>query len=325
MRKIPFSGAAIFQRLMGKEGKKLGTVQSAKSIGCDEWLVGAHLSAAKGPHNAIKTSVEIGANAVGLFLKNQRTWNCPSIPAQHVEQFKKICIENSIDPMRQILPHGSYLVNLGNPDGEKREKSFVGFLDDLKRCELLGIGLYNLHPGSTVGQCTTKESIQYIAEGINRAHKETSFVTIVVENMAGQKNLIGSRFEDLANIIDLVIDKQRIGICLDTCHLFGAGYDIRRGSSFQQVLEEFDRIVGLNYLKGMHLNDSYGTLGSHKDRHANIGKGEIGLEAFRFIMNNPQLKGIPLILETPVKPEIGDVETYKKEIELLKSLYQTNN
>lgn len=292
--------------------------------GTEEWLIGAHLSSAKGCFNAITSSIEIGANACGLFLKNQRTWNCPPLSVDVIRTFREKCIEHGIDQMKQVLPHGSYLVNLANPDAEKRAKSYANFVDDLLRCEQLGIGLYNLHPGSTVGQCTSEESIRFIAESINKAHSETESVTIVLENMAGQGNIIGSRFEDLASVIEQVSNKQRIGICLDTCHLFGAGYDVRTKESFTELMQQFDRTVGLQYLKAMHLNDSLGTLGSCKDRHANIGKGKIGLEAFRFIMNDQMFKGIPLILETPPdeKSNRNGLDTYAQEIALLRSLHE---
>ncbi|CAG8478328.1 5615_t:CDS:2 [Acaulospora colombiana] len=209
-----------------------------------------------------------------------------------------------------------YLINLGNPDKEKREKSYEAFLEDLKRCETLGIHLYNFHPGSSVGKCTIDQSIRHIADCINRAHKETKNVVCVIENMAGSGNVVGSKFEELAKIISLVQDKSRVGVCIDTCHAFAAGYDLRTSKKYDETMTEFSHKIGFQYLRGMHLNDSLTGLGSNRDRHANIGKGYLGLEPFRLIMNDNRLDGIPLILETPVSQD----DEYKKEIELLYEL-----
>ena len=285
-------------------------------------FIGAHLSVANGLFHAVESTAKIGASAVALFLKNQRTWRCPPLPTDdQLQKFSASCKKHSIDASCHILPHGSYLVNLGNPDKEKRERSYSVFLDDLKRCELYGIGLYNLHPGSTVGECALDESICNIAECINRAHAETDSVTVVLETMAGQGNVVGGRFEHFAQIIELVQKKSRVGVCLDTCHMFAAGYDIRSKESFQKVMDEFGRIVGFQYLKGVHLNDSLGAFSSFKDRHANIGKGLIGLEAFEFIMNSPIFDNIPMVLETPVDKSANDLDIYKTEIDLLYSLH----
>lgn len=217
-----------------------------------------------------------------------------------------------------ILPHGSYLVNIGNPDKEKREKSYECFLDDLQRCEQLGIGLYNFHPGSTVGECTIEESITHVAESLNRAHEATSSVVTVVENMAGSGNVLGCNFDQLAQIIAQVRDKTRVGICLDTCHLFASGYDIRTREVYDETMNEFGRRVGFQYLRGLHLNDSKTPLNSKKDRHENIGIGHIGLRAFGFMMRDERLKGIPMVLETPLE------EVWAKEIEVLQRIADTS-
>jgi apurinic endonuclease APN1 len=214
----------------------------------------------------------------------------------------------------QILPHGSYLVNLGNPDKEKRKKSFHQFLSDLQICQHLGIDLFNFHPGSTVGRCERSESIKLIADSINEALSATKEVTCVIENMAGQANTIGRNFEELRGIIELVHDQARVGVCLDTCHLFAAGYDIRTPDQFENVMNDFERIVGFKFLKGVHLNDSKADLGSGKDRHESIGKGKIGVEAFRCIMNDSRFDGIPMVLETP------NPDNWANEIRLLRSL-----
>ena len=234
--------------------------------------VGAHVSAQNGPQNAIKNSHSISGNAFALFLKNQRRWASTPLKAESIKEFHQFMSNYSYD-YKQILPHGSYLINLGNPDAEKRAKSYDALVDDLRRCEQLGIQLYNFHPGSSVGACTSQESIDYLSASINKALSETENVTIVVENMSGQKNVIGSSFEDLAAIIDKVSDKSRIGICIDTCHAFAAGYDLRTKDSFKKVFHKFDEIVGFKYLRAMHLNDSKGALGCALDRHENLGKG----------------------------------------------------
>ncbi|CAG8579470.1 9218_t:CDS:10 [Cetraspora pellucida] len=283
----------------------------------NEKLVGAHVSVSGGIHNAIKYSLIIGANAFAIFLRNQRRWDAQPLNPEHVSMFREGCEENMY-PSGSVLPHGSYLINLGNPDQEKREKSYKAFLEDLKRCEILGLTLYNFHPGSTVGQCTPEESIQHIADCINRAHKETKSVICVVENMAGAGNSVGSKFEELGEIISLVKNKKRVGVCIDTCHTFAAGYDLRTKERYEETMSEFSRHVGFQYLRGMHLNDSLKELGSRVDRHANIGKGYLGLEPFRLIMNDSRMDEIPLILETPVPDD--DLEIYQKEIALLYTL-----
>ncbi|KDR69206.1 hypothetical protein GALMADRAFT_104145 [Galerina marginata CBS 339.88] len=278
------------------------------------WKVGAHVSAAGGVENAVANAAAIGATAFALFLKSQRKWESPPLQDTSVTEFKKRMKEFGYSP-RVVLPHGSYLINLGNPDIEKREKSYACFLDDLKRCEDLGLELYNFHPGSTVGQATLSTSIGHIAECINRAHKETSVVTVVLENMAGAGNIIGSEFSHLAGIIEQVEDKMRVGVCLDTCHAFAAGYDIRTQEGWNSTITKFDHQVGLKYLCGMHLNDSKTTYNSRRDRHENIGLGHLGLLAFQHILTDPCTQNIPLILETPNFEQPAAV--WGKEIEVL--------
>ncbi|OJT12507.1 hypothetical protein TRAPUB_10908 [Trametes pubescens] len=262
------------------------------------WKVGPHVSSAGGVENAITNAASVGANAFAIFLKSQRKWESNALKDESIAKFKERMKTFGYSPS-YILPHGSYLVNLGNPDSEKREKSFACFLDDLKRCEQLGLHLYNFHPGSTVGAGTTEASLALIAECINRAHKETASVVIVLENMAGAGNVIGSRFSDLGGIIKQVRDKTRVGVCLDTCHMYAAGYDITTLEGWRQTMDEFEREVGAQYLRGMHLNDSKGALGSKKDRHENIGQGHLGLRTFAHILGDPRTRDIPLVLETP--------------------------
>lgn len=286
---------------------------------CRKWI-GAHVSISGGLHMAVKHTLAIKGHAFGLFLKNQRRWDSSPLSKSAIDDFHNACQQHDFIHPWNILPHGSYLINLASPDNEKRAKSFDAFLDDLLRCEQLGISLYNFHPGSTTGSCTMSQSIQHVSDSINMAHSKTSKVIVVVENMSGQGNIVGSKFEELASIIDLVKDKTRIGICLDTCHLFAAGYDIRTVNKFDNVMKDFDRIIGLKYLKAIHLNDSKEGLGDHKDRHENIGKGKLGLECFKFIMNDDRFNDIPMILETPVSD--SQPEIYQSEIELLYSLVE---
>lgn len=280
------------------------------------WKIGAHVSAAGGVENAVRNAAMVGANAFALFVKSQRKWDSPPLSAENVDVFTTRMQEFGYSP-KHVLPHGSYLVNLGNPDEAKRQKSFNCFLDDLQRCEQLGLELYNFHPGSTVGQATKEESIALIAECINNAHKATKYITIVIENMAGSGNVIGSQFSELKGIIDHVEDKTRVGVCLDTCHAFAAGYDISTKDGWDATLAAFDTEVGLSYLKGLHLNDSKAALGSKKDRHENIGLGHLGISTFRHIVSDPRTQDIPLILETPT---FEATEIWTKEISALNCL-----
>ncbi|KAF8507294.1 AP endonuclease [Hysterangium stoloniferum] len=283
-----------------------------------DWKVGAHVSAAGGVENSILNAAAISANAFALFVKSQRKWTSEPLSSTSIDLFRARLLAFNYHP-DFILPHGSYLINLGNPDEEKREKSYACFVDDLRRCESLGLTRYNFHPGSTVGATTKEESISYIAACINRAHRETTGVTTVIENMAGSGNILGSKFEEIAQMIELVEDKSRVGA--EKGHTFAAtiaqGYDIRSKEEYETTLSSFERIIGLKYLRGLHLNDSKADLASHKDRHENIGRGKIALSTFGYIMRDPRLKHIPLILETPTS-ENSDV--WKTEIEVLNGL-----
>ncbi|PPQ82818.1 hypothetical protein CVT25_009196 [Psilocybe cyanescens] len=264
------------------------------------WKVGAYVSAAGGVENAVTNAASIGANAFALFLKSQRKWESPPLNQECIVEFKKRMKEYGYDN-RMVLPHGSCLINLGNPDTDKREKSYVCFLDDLKRCEALDLELYNFHPGSTVGETSVDTSLGLIADCINRAHKETNTVIIVLENMAGAGNIIGSDFAHLAGIIKLVDDKSRVGVCLDTCKQLPS-FLISKATTFEPTkagITKFDELVGLKYLCGMHLNDSKTGYNSKKDRHENIGLGHLGLLSFLHILQDPRTQNIPLILETP--------------------------
>lgn len=257
-------------------------------------------------------------NAFALFLKNQRRWVSPPLKPADIAAFHEFCKAHNYNPRTDILPHGSYLINLGNPDAAKRVQARDAFLDDLKRCEQLGVGLYNLHPGSTLGE-SKKETLQHIADGINDSIKKTEFVKVVLENMAGHGNIVGSELEDLAQLIELVEDKTRIGVCIDTCHAFAAGFDLRDAKSFNKFWADFDRIVGYKYLSAIHLNDSKAPLGSKRDLHQNIGLGFLGLETFRLIVNKPELEGLPIVLETPEDSKL-DHDVRGDEIKLLEWL-----
>lgn len=287
-------------------------------LGNLEYYIGAHVSAANGVHNSIKNALSIGARSFALFLKNQRRWESAPLASDSINKFHELLKQHNFNP-HHILPHGSYLINLGNPDIDKRNKSYESFLDDLRRCHLLNLPCYNLHPGSTVGQCSMQDSIRFIAACINKAHEEVPKVCVVLETMAGQGSTVGSRFEDLRDIINLIHDKTRVGVCIDTCHIFSAGYDIRTRECYEDTMQSFDKIVGFSYLRGVHLNDSKCDLASGKDRHENIGKGKIGIDAFKFIMEDPRFRDIPLVLETPVSDNANEVDVYAKEIRLLNS------
>jgi deoxyribonuclease-4 len=272
--------------------------------------VGAHVSIAGGVENAPLNAREIGARAFAMFTRNQRQWHSAELSPGSVEAFRQNCADAGFLP-EHILPHDSYLINLGNPEPDKLEKSRKAFITEMGRAEALGLSMLNFHPGSHLNLVGEEECLRLIAESVNLSLEGTRGVTAVIENTAGQGSNLGCRFEHLAMIVDLVEDKTRIGVCLDTCHLFASGYDLRTPESFDSMLAEFDRIVGLQYLRGMHLNDAKQPLGSRVDRHACIGKGMIGIDAFAHIMRHPALEEIPLILETP------DAEGWAAEIEML--------
>lgn len=282
-------------------------------------FVGAHVSGASGLENSFKNAFTINGRSFALFVKNQRKWDSPPYTEKQIGIFKETHQKYNICPSK-IVPHGSYLINLGNPHEEKRKKSFESFIDDLKRCNQLGLTVYNFHPGSTVGECSTKQSIVNISKCINEAHNLVPNVCVVLETMAGQGNTIGNKFEELRDIIELINEKSRIGVCIDTCHIHAAGYDIRSEIAYKKTMDLFEQIIGFKYLRAVHLNDSKTPHGSGKDRHENIGKGHIGINAFRYLMNDSRFDNIPLILETPVLPGKTEEETYRDEIELLYSL-----
>lgn len=275
--------------------------------------IGAHVSAGGGVENAPLNAHAIGATAFALFTKNQRQWKARPLTEKSIEAFKQNCEANGYGP-GQILPHDSYLINLGHPEKEGLAKSRDAFLDECRRCEQLGLRYLNFHPGSHLGKISEAQCLSRIADSINATLDQTRSVVAVIENTAGQGTNVGYRFEHLAEIIDQVEDKKRVAVCLDTCHAYSAGYDINSERGYNETLDYFDRIVGLSYLKGMHLNDSKKDFGSRVDRHNSIGKGTLGLDPFRWIMADPRMDGIPLILETP------DDTRWADEIALLKKM-----
>lgn len=274
---------------------------------------GAHISASGGVENAPLNARAIDATAFALFTKNQRQWSAAPLGERQIEAFREACLARGYAPA-QILPHDSYLINLGHPDEEGLDKSRTAFTDEMLRCQALGLDRLNFHPGSHLRKITEEASLDRIAESINRALEKTHGVTAVIENTAGQGSNLGYRFEQLAYIIDRVEDKSRVGICIDTCHAFAAGYDLRTAEACEATFAELERTVGLRYLKGMHLNDALKPLGSRVDRHAQLGEGEIGWDCFRYIARDPRFDGMPLILETP------DESRWAAEIAELKRL-----
>lgn len=275
-------------------------------------FVGAHVSAAGGVDQAVLRAHEIKATAFALFTKNQRQWKAAPLSTEAIDKFKKNCEIYGYGPA-QILPHDSYLINLGHPEEEALEKSRAAFLDEMQRCEQLGIELLNFHPGSHLKKIEVDKCLQRIAESINITLDKTQNVTAVIENTAGQGTNLGYRFEHLAAIIDGVEDKSRVGVCIDTCHTFAAGYDLRTVEDCEKTFAEFDSVVGFQYLKAMHLNDAKSELASRVDRHHSLGQGNIGKVPFTYIMQDTRFDGIPLILET-INPDI-----WPEEIAWLKS------
>ena len=275
--------------------------------------IGAHVSASGGVEQAVLRAVEIGANAFALFTKNQRQWKAPPLKAETIEKFKRFCQVHHFTA-DQILPHDSYLINLGSPEVEGLEKSREAFIDEMERANQLGLKLLNFHPGSHLNKISNQDCLARIAESINIAVSKVPNVVAVIENTAGQGSNLGYRFEHLAEIIEQVEDKSRVGVCLDTCHTFSAGYDISSLEQCEKTFTEFEQVVGFKYLRGMHLNGSKTPLGSRKDRHDTLREGTIGTAFCEFIMKDDRFDGIPMILET-INPDI-----WAEEIKFLRTL-----
>lgn len=275
-------------------------------------FIGAHVSSSGGVENAPINANEIGANAFALFTKNQRQWVSPPLTAKSIALFKENCEKLGFLP-EMILPHDSYLINLGHPEEEPLVKSREAFLDEMQRCEQLGLKLLNFHPGSHLQKVEISKCLTTIAESINIVLDKTHGVTAVLENTAGQGSNVGNVLEQLAEIISQVEDKSRVGVCIDTCHTFTAGYDLRDAESFNYTWRKFGEVIGFDYLRGIHLNDSKKELGSRVDRHDNVGKGLIGIDMFQLLMQDERFNNIPIILETP------DETLWAEEIRLLRT------
>ena len=276
-------------------------------------FIGAHISASGGVENAPLNANAIGAKAFAFFTKNQRQWFASPSTDQNIDLFKSRCEELGYSP-NHILPHASYLINLGHPEEEGLNKSRNAFNDEMKRCEQLGINRLNFHPGSHLNKIAIDACLDRIAESINIALEKSNGVAAVIENTAGQGSNLGHTFEQIAHIIDKVDDKSRVGVCLDTAHTLAAGYEIRTREGYDDTFNQFDEIVGFRYLKGIHINDSKKELASRVDRHDSLGKGVMTMDPFSFLMNDPRLDDLPLILETP------DESLWAEEIQLLYSL-----
>jgi len=277
--------------------------------------IGAHVSISGGVEKAPQNAENIQAKAFAMFTRNQRRWTSKPLTDKNIAKFKENCKSAGYDP-KHILPHDGYLINLGHPEEEALKKSRITFLEEMQRCKQLGLRYLNFPPGSHLNKIDPDHCLERIAESINQTLNQTSGITAVIENTAGQGTNMGYRFEHLARIIGNVQDKTRIGVCLDTCHIYSAGYDIKTGKAFENTLQEFDNLVGISYLKAMHLNDSKKIFGSRVDRHESIGKGSLGLEPFKFIMNDSRFDHIPMVLETP------DQSIWEKEIRLLYDLIE---
>lgn len=276
-------------------------------------LIGAHVSVDKGVSNAPLNARAIGAKAFALFTRNPSRWVSKAISDAEADKFKRNCEECGFTP-DMILPHDSYLINLGSPDEEKLQKSREAFLDEMNRCSQLGLTMLNFHPGSHMREMSEESCLDRIAESLNMILDTTSGVKAVIENTAGQGSNLGYSFHQLAHIIDRIEDKNRVGVCIDTCHAHSAGYDMTTPEAYRRTWEEFDQVVGFKYLCGMHINDTAKALGSRVDRHAPIGQGILGEEFWRMLMTDPRMDGIPLILETT------DVTLWPEEIRYLYSL-----
>ncbi len=275
--------------------------------------IGAHVSASGGVCNAILNAEAIGANAFALFTRNQRSWVSKPLATDEINAFRTLLVERGFDP-KQVLPHDSYLINLGSPDEETLQKSRNAFLDEMQRAEQLGLTMLNFHPGSHLNKISEEECLDQIAREVNLALSKTQGMTAVIENTAGQGTNLGWRFEHIRRIIDGIDDKSRVGVCIDTCHTLAAGYDISTEMGYQFCFDDFESIIGFQYLRAIHLNDSKKNSGSHVDRHETLGNGFLGKEFFTRFMHDPRFDDMPIILETP------DPTRWSEEIAWLRSL-----
>lgn len=314
-----------------KKSTKKTPVITYERVLSSKMKFGAHVGMAGGVYKAVSNAITIGANSFALFLKSPRRWESPQISVEDAKKFEELCKQYNYNPRTDILPHGSYFINMANPDDEKWQKSFDCLLDDLKRCEQLNIGLYNFHPGSSLGitpdgkikyenktEVEASPGVRRLADGLNKAIKETEFVKIVVENMAGHGSYVCGNLDDFHDLFQLLDEPKRVGVCIDTCHSFAAGYDLSNEEGWKSFWKEFEEKVGFEHLSALHLNDSMAPLGANRDLHQKLGWGFLSLECFRLLANDERFKGIPLILETPVDGK--DDSPYGEEIKLLEWL-----
>ncbi len=275
-------------------------------------FIGAHVSKNGGVHTAPLNARAIGARAFALFTGSSSRWVSKPISGEEADKFRENCQACGYTP-DVILPHDNFLINLGSPDPAKLSQSRKSFESEMSRCMQLGLTMLNFHPGSHLRECSEEECLDRIADSVNRALEKSFGVTAVLENTAGQGSNMGFTFEQLAHIIDKVEDKTRIGVCIDTCHAYSAGYDLRDEEGYREVWRQFDETIGAHYLRALHLNDDKKELGSRVDRHAPIGAGTLGRDFFTRLVNDPRFDGLPLILETP------DEELWPEEISWLYS------
>ena len=273
--------------------------------------IGAHTSAAGGAHNALYEGQQIGATAIQLFTSNQKQWHGREISGEEIDLWKKAIDETGIE---KVMSHDSYLINLGSPDTILLEKSRKALREEMERCHALKIAYLNFHPGAAT-KGTEEDCLDRIAESLIAMEDlvHHGHTKLVLETTAGQGTSVGHRFEQIGYILKKVGRKIPVGVCIDTCHIFAAGYDIRTEAGWEKTLKDFDDIIGLKYLSAFHLNDSQKDLGSRVDRHACLGEGKIGLKSFHFLMQSPKTRDLPKYLETPEGPPV-----WKKEIALLK-------
>ncbi len=273
---------------------------------------GPHVSIAGGLFNAPDRAAALGATGFALFTKNQRQWMAPELKAEECDAFKAHCAAHGYTAAA-ILPHDSYLINLGNPDAEKRRRATEAFTAELKRVEALGLAMLNFHPGSGIGEADTETTLRRIAECVRQALSETESAAAVIENTAGQGSVTGRSLEELQRLVELVDSPDRCGVCIDTCHAAAAGYDLPSEEGYAKFFDEFEARLGFSNLRGMHLNDAKADVGSRLDRHAPLGQGTLGKELFKRLAQDPRLDGIPMILETP------DETLWAEEVDFLKN------
>ena len=275
-----------------------GAIKVQNKMNQEKKFIGPHVSASGGVENAVTNAHELGARAFALFTRNQRQWYPKPLEESSIQAFKDRCKEYGYAP-KHILPHASYLINMGSPEEETRKKSCRAFLDEMHRCMQLGLPMLNFHPGSHLKKITPEECLKLIADGVNEALSQTEGVVAVIENTAGQGTNLGNRFEEIATLIELIDDKSRVGVCIDTAHTLSAGYEIRTREGYADTWRHFDEIIGKQYLRAIHLNDSKKELASRVDRHESIGFGTMSQLLFEMMMNDPRLNDLPIILETP--------------------------